>query len=444
MPQNGIFIMFTYEDSLKYLNSFVNYEHTGLDRSGKAFNLEKVRRLLEIMGRPQDSYDSVHVTGTKGKGSTCAFISSILQASGGTVGLYTSPHLVSPRERIAVNGQVISKVDFAGILEKLRNFIIRSEELSGWTFFEVLTAAAMLYFKDRGVSHAVFEVGLGGRLDATNVIDPKVAVITPISFDHTNVLGGTIEEIASEKAAIVKRGSACVSAPQKPEAMIVIKERCSAVSASLSVVGEDIVCKGERMDGAGSVFDVTGMNGNYPSCETSLVGDFQPFNCALAIGVCEKLLGSGLTPEAVYGGVSRAFIPGRMEILGRAPLVMIDGAHNVASMERLTHSVKSIFKYGKLIVIAGFSQDKDIKGMCGILSSLADKIVLTRAEVGRAADPYILRGYFKGGDITAVTSGVKEALGVAFSIADKNDMILIAGSFFVIGEARKLLVGGEE
>ncbi len=438
--------MLTYSDSLEYLDSFTNYERVGLDRAKKEFDLGKVRRLLAAAGDPQRSYISVHVAGTKGKGSVCAYVSSILTESGSRTGLYTSPHLVSPRERIAVDGEMITKKEFADAVSWLKGTVESSGPGEDWTYFELLTVMAMEYFRRRSVTHAVFEVGVGGRLDATNVIEPAVAAITPISFDHTNVLGRSIGEIAGEKAAVIKDRSVCVSAPQRPEAMEVIEKRCAEKNAPLTVVGRHLEYVTKEADILGSVFDVKGTLAEYKDCRTTLAGDFQPLNAATAIGVCEKLLGAkGLSPAAVCKGIGKAFIPGRMEVLGREPFLIIDGAHNEESAERLCSSVKNIHAGGKVILIAGFSRDKDIAGICRTFGELSNTVIITRSSSPRAADPYVVRGYFRGRDKDIeVTGDVKEALGLALSKAGKKDMILATGSFFVIGEIRKLLVGGDE
>lgn len=438
--------MFTYSNAIKYLDSFTNYERIGLDRAKKEFDLGKVRQLLAVAGDPQRAYVPVHVAGTKGKGSVCAYISSIFTESGARTGLYTSPHLVSPRERIAVDGEIISKKDFADSVSWLKDAVESLGPGGDWTYFELLTVMAMEYFRKRAVDHAVFEVGVGGRLDATNVIEPAVAAITPISFDHMNVLGRSIEEIAREKAAVIKDRTACVSAPQRPEAMDVIEKRCAEKNATLTVVGKHLEYVTGEADIFGSVFDVKGALAEYKDCRTSLAGDFQPLNAAIAIGVCEKVLGAErLSGPAVKRGIGKAFIPGRMEVLGREPLLIIDGAHNEESAEKLCSSVKKINTAGKVILIAGFSRDKDIAGMCRAFGELSDTVIITRSSSPRAADPYVVRGYFRLRDKeVAVTGDVKEALGLALSKAGKKDMILVTGSFFVIGEVRKMLVGGDE
>lgn len=436
-------IMFTYADSLKYLDSFVNYERLGLSHAKKEFDLGKIRKFLEDIGSPQRGYTSVHVAGTKGKGSVATFVSSIIHSAGHSVGLFTSPHLITPRERIAVNGEMISEDDLAVCVSELKILIEKYPSPGDWTYFELLTVLAMMYFKKRGTEYAVFEVGVGGRLDATNVIEPKVAVITPVSYDHMNVLGTSLSQIAAEKAAIIKKGSVCVTAEQRPAVIKEIKIKCAENNVPLLLVGKDINFRVLSMDDKGSIFNVMTPRGVYEKARTLLAGDFQPANAALAIGVCEELFkDNGLDAAAVRRGIGAAYIPGRIEILARKPLVVIDAAHNEVSAERLKYSVERIFKYDRLILIAGFSNDKDIRSMCRVLGGLTDNIILTKAALARAADPYIVRGYFRGKDVT-VTTDIREALGLALSMAREKDMILATGSFFVIGEVRKMLTKDE-
>jgi len=403
-----------YKQALKYLDSFINYEQIGLDNPGMDLDPGRLRNVLKRMKDPHRDYPCVHVAGTKGKGSVCAFTSSILEKSGYRVGLFTSPHLVTVRERIKINGRIIGKSDLAGVVERLKEYIdprVVGKEL---TYFEVLTLAAILYFSLQKVDYAVFEVGMGGRLDATNVIDAKVCGISPVSYS-----------------------------PQRQPALRVIKDRCRDEDASLSLVGKDITCSTLHLDEKGSCVDIAGLNGYYEKCRINMPGDFQPSNCATAVGICEQLLGAkGIDEDALKKGISSAFIPGRMEVICRRPLVVIDGAQNGDSAERLKYSVEQIFKYDRLILLLGFSRDKDIKTVCRHLVPVADEVVLTRASVDRAADPHLIRGYIKGKSVR-ITSDVKEALGVAFSRAGKNDMILATGSFFVIGEVRGLLVGAQ-
>jgi dihydrofolate synthase/folylpolyglutamate synthase len=430
--------MQAYIDTLKYLESLTNYELTGLDPAGKEFDLGKLRKVLEEAGNPHRSFRSIHVAGTKGKGSICSFASSILKEAGYKVGLFTSPHLVNVRERIKVNGEAISKADFSSVINRLKEHAGQSNPKE-FTFFELLTLAAILYFSEKKVDYAVFEVGLGGRLDATNIIDAEICGISPISYDHTNILGGTIEAITGEKAAIIKRGARCVSSPQRDAALSILKDKCLQEEAPLSLVGKDITLGITRLERDGSSFNVRGKKRRYKDCRINMPGHFQPVNCATAIGICEELLTSeGLTEGAVKKGIESAFLPGRLEIISREPLIVIDGAQNEESAQCLKESIERIFRRKRLVLILGLSKDKDIKGVCRQLTSLADEVILTKASVERAADPLLVRGYIKGKP-AKVTRDTKEALGIAFSKAGKDDMILATGSFYVIAEIRKLI-----
>ena len=427
--------MKTYKEALDHLNSLTNYERTGFAPGTKVFDLDKLRRILKRLGDPRTGYRRIHVAGTKGKGSICSFTSSILKESGYRTGLFTSPHLDDVRERIKIDGENITGDDFAEVLGILENYIA-GEEL---TYFEVCTLMAVLHFGMKKVDFAVFETGLGGRWDATNIVDAEVCGISPVSYDHTDILGSELEDIAREKAAIVKKGSACVSSAQREEVLDVIGERCAEVDASLALVGKDITYEVRDIGQEGSSFSVYGRENTYEECRTEMPGRFQVANCAAAVGICEKALKSSADAVRFKKGIRSAFIPGRMEVLYRRPLVVIDGAQNGDSAMQLKYSVEQIFKYDRLVLLLGLSKDKDIKSVCHWLAPIADEIVLTRASVSRAADPDIIRGYIKGKPVS-VTGDVKEALGTAFRLAGRDDMILATGSFFVAGEVRNLLM----
>ncbi|MDP8299670.1 MAG: folylpolyglutamate synthase/dihydrofolate synthase family protein [Candidatus Tantalella remota] len=434
--------MRSYKETLDYLDSFVNYEIVGLDGIKEKFDLGKLHDALRSVGDPHKDYKCVHVAGTKGKGSVCVFTSVILQGEGHSVGLFTSPHLVDPKERIRVNGDEITEEELTSAATVLRDSIEGGTER--FTYFEIYTMIAMLHFSIKKVDFAVFEVGLGGQLDSTNVIDAKVCGISPISYDHMNVLGNSLGEIATEKAGIIKKGAHCVSAPQTEDAMDVIRERCADQDATLSVVGEDITYKIISMDAEGSKFDVRTPKGTYENCRTVMPGDFQAMNCAVAISLAEQALGGReLDMGKLTDSLSRAFLPGRMEVLATKPFIVIDGAQNGDSSRCLKYSVEQIFKYDRLILLFGISKDKDIKSTCRELGPVADEIILTRAAVDRAADPHLVRGFFKGKSVK-VTRDVKEALGLALKAAGKRDIILATGSFFVAGEVRELVLGTQE
>ncbi len=427
-----------YEDVIRYLNSFQNFEISGFDGFTKKLDLSRVFKALERMGRPDRDYRSIHVAGTKGKGSVCAYTASILCEAGYKVGMYTSPHLRDVLERIKIDDKEINKDDLIEAVSNVERVV--GKDSGDFTYFEILTLAAISVFSLRNVDIAVFETGLGGRLDATNVIEPEVTGITPISFDHTDVLGGTIEKIASEKAGIIKNGMVCVLAPQDGKASRVIEDTCSIRKSGLLYVGKEITYKIKDKGPGGSVFDLRTPVREYKGCRTGMPGFLQVMNAAQAVSMCEQLLKDELSESAVKTGIEKTFIPGRLEILSRDPLLLIDGAHNADSAEKLKYSVEQIFKYDKLILLLGLSKGKDIAGVCSVMGKLADHLILTRSGSERAVDPHILRGYFKGRGAD-ITGDVKEALGLALFKAGKKDLILAAGSFYVIGEVRTLVMG---
>ena len=436
----------TYPEALQYLNSFIDYERQSRYNYNKAFELGRMRRLARLLGNPHEEIRSIHVAGTKGKGSTSAIIQSILTQAGFKTGLYTSPHLVSFRERIRIGGSLITEEDVGRILEKVRS---ATEELDdeGLSFFEVYTALAYLYFKEKRCDFAVYETGLGGRLDATNIIEPLVSVITPISYEHTDKLGTTLRQIASEKGGIIKEGGICVLAPQEKEALGALEKICEAKKARIILVGRDVRARELSSDEEKEAFSVSGMSAEYPRLEMRLLGSHQVLNASTAIAAVETLRGHGIEISAgdIRKGIAAAVWPGRLEIVSREPFVALDGAQNRASADALASAVKKIFrgrgKYKNLILVLGVSKDKDIKGILDELLPIADRVILTKSKiVERAAEPSAIRELMGGRAGEAIlTANVKEAMEKAFSKAGKEDLILITGSLFVVGEVIELL-----
>ena len=428
--------MKTYDDALKYLDSFCNYEKKGFDGLSEKIDLARIKDALKKLGEPDKAYKAVHIAGTKGKGSTSAFTSSILKEHGLKVGEYTSPHLVDFRERIKVGGRIIPEEDFLKALREV------SPVLAGeFTYFEVLTLLAIFYFAKEKIDIAVFETGLGGRLDATNVLEADIYGISPISYDHMEVLGETLEEISREKAAIIKKGSKCISSPQKASALKVIKKKCTTRGVPLRLLGEDITWEIKEMHEEGTLLEVKTARNNYPELKITMPGEFQAENASMALGICEEILpltGKEMDGDAVKRGLKEAFLPGRMEVVSKNPLIVLDGLQNSSSAERVKYSVEHIFKYDKLILLLGLSKNKDAKGVCRALGPLSERVILTRAQIERAMDPDVIRGYVTGGK-AQVTRDSKEALGLALKEAGEKDMILVAGSFYLAGEVKKLL-----
>ncbi len=421
-----------YPEVIRYLESFINYEEIPAYPYKESLKLERIKGFLNLIGNPQHSLKSIHVAGTKGKGSTCAFITYILREAGFKVGLYTSPHLSDFRERIRIlntqysrrNTQcdfegMIAKKDLVRLVEELKPAIEkynRTLKYGPLSFFEVYTAIAFIYFKERKTDFVVLETGLGGRLDATNTAKPLVCAITPISLEHTQKLGNTLEEIAREKAGIIKSSQAIVvSASQEKEARSVIRKRCKGYGAEL--------------------FEIT--KNKYQRFKIKLLGEHQQINANVAVEVIKALRNYNIhvSSDAIRKGLLSTVWPGRCEVVSKSPLVILDGAQNVASAQALKETIKDSFRYKKLILILGISNDKDIKGVCNELSDLADVIILTKANNSRATETKILAEYFKGKGIEE-TNNVKEALKLAKRIAHKEDLILVTGSLFVVGEAR--------
>lgn len=432
----------TYTQALRYLDSFTNYEKKGEYDYRKSFGLERITRLSALLGDPQKGIRSVHVAGTKGKGSTAAIIFSILRSSGYRTGLYTSPHLASFRERIRIGDDLISESEIGRLTDTVKGAVDRmpGEPLS---FFELYTALAYLYFEEKAVDIAVYETGMGGRLDATNIITPLVSVITPISYEHTDKLGRSLSRIAFEKGGIIKKGVACVSSPQPPEAEAEIRKICRERGSGLVLVGRDVHYRELRADDEKEVFDVAGRCGCYNELEMKLLGSHQVVNAAVAIAAIEALRGHGIviSSDALRKGVADARWEGRLEVAGRKPYVILDGAQNRASANAVSAAVRKIFKYRRLHLVLGACRDKDIDGILEELLPISEDIVLTKADIpDRALEPEIMKRLIGGEKKVVLTTNVKEAMESALALADPDDLILVTGSLFVVGEARALLI----
>jgi dihydrofolate synthase/folylpolyglutamate synthase len=438
--------MFTYQQALDYIYSFIDQEKLQPDKySPRRFDLTNMHALMGMLGDPHNRLQAVHVAGTKGKGSTCAMIASVLQAAGYRAGLFTQPHLHTFRERIQIDGRLISEEDMVTLLEKQRPSI---EELSDPSTFEIMTALAFQYFAEQEVDFAVIETGLGGRLDTTNVLDPLVSVITSISYDHTYILGNTLEEIAGEKAGIIKEGKPVVCAPQRPEAQKVIADTCRARNAPLVLVGQEWLWERTEtnMEGQGlrltcQMPDAAGLMSGGASEEfwVPFLGSYQLINATTAVATLDQLYRQGvdISLEQVREGLRFARWPGRLEILSRNPLLVMDGAHNVDSVRRMTRTLTEDLPFDRLIVVAGFSADKDIAGMMDELASRADEVVLTKSIHPRAADPeQVAKQYADTRTHITTVEDVPAALWFALQKARPEDLVCVTGSLFVVAEAR--------
>jgi len=434
--------MMTYNEAIKYIESFIDYEKMIAPYDPFGWKLDRVEKLLEPLGNPHLDLKVIHVAGTKGKGSTSVMIASILREAGFKVGLYTSPHLVTFRERISINDEMISEKQVCEMVELVRPHVKelrdKEDEIGNISFFDVYTALAMLFFKQEKVDFTVLEVGMGGRLDATNVVNPLVSVITQISYDHMLSLGNTLTAIAGEKAGIIKDNGYVVTSPQEPDAMKVIEETCAEKKARLFEVGKDITYK--KIED--NKFDVTGISGAYHNLGVSLLGEHQIINSTTAIGALECLSfhGTNITEESIRKGLAGIKWHARVDVVKRDPVIIIDVAHNAASAKALREAIESNFKYDRLILILGISLHKDIKGMGEYLCPIADDVILTRVSNPRAMKPEEMKvelSDFREDFI--ITQDVKSALAKAQAIAKPNDLICITGSVYLAGEAIQIL-----
>jgi len=431
-----------YQAALDYVLSFADYERAS--RSAVVFDLRRMEMLLERLGSPDVGAIPIHVAGTKGKGSTAAMIASILTRAGYKTGLYTSPHLHSFTERIQVDRMPIAEDEFAHLVEILKPEVEAVNEFGAFgqlTTFELLTALAFAYFKGRGVDFQVLETGLGGRLDATNVVKPGVCVITSISFDHTEVLGDTLAQIAREKAGIIKPGSMVVSSPQPPEAMAVIEGVCREQAARLVKVGSDVTWERRAFSNEGQSFQLKGLKGDY-NLSLALLGEYQLENAATAVTAVEVLGERGVVvgTENIASGLMQVHWLGRLQVLRREPWFIVDCAHNAYSAKRLAEALRQYFDFGQAVLILGISSDKDIDGMVTELTPLAGTVIVTSAQHPRALEPARLAAKFsRRGIIPEVVGDVTSAVDLALARARPEDLICATGSIFVVAEVMEYL-----
>ncbi|HOT92255.1 MAG TPA: folylpolyglutamate synthase/dihydrofolate synthase family protein [Anaerolineae bacterium] len=430
-----------YHQALRYLYGLVDYEKRRIEHySPREFKLERVFAFMEKLGNPHRAYPTLHIAGTKGKGSVSAMLAAVAQAAGLRTALYTSPHLHTYRERIQINGEPIPRDSLAALLTEIRPAI---ESIEGLTLFEATTGLAFLYFARQNVDIGVIEVGLGGRLDATNVVIPEVSIITSLSLDHTHVLGSTVTEIAREKGGIIKPGVPVISAPQEPQALAVLRAIAAEQAAPLTVVGQDWTWESLHYDlegqtmathrvGAASDFD-----GRYA---LSLLGDFQQENAMVAIAALEALQATGhswATPQVAHAGLKRAQWPGRMEILQRDPPIVIDCAHNPYSAQTLVHSLARWFPGIRWNLIFGSSTDKDIDGVLQALLPISEHVLVTHSYHPRATAPEVLAQKCALLDKTAeIVASPAAALELAREQLEPGQGILATGSIFLVADVR--------
>jgi dihydrofolate synthase/folylpolyglutamate synthase len=442
----------SYKQAKDFLLQTIDYEKlTQYKYNTSSFDLKRMVEMMSFAGNPHKKRRCVHITGTKGKGSTSIIIASILKELGLKTGLFTSPHLIYLEERMKVNDRMISQKMFVELINRLKPFIdrimVKTPALMP-TFFEIVTAIAFLYFERKKVDISVLEVGMGGRLDSTNIILPEISVITPVGYDHTARLGHTLDRIAYEKAGIIKEGVPVISSAQEPEALSVISKTCKEKNARLYLVGKDILInniKATKRNGIyGTGCEIQTWKNKYKNIFLPMVGRHQVENCATAIGSLEVLSENGVIKtdnEMVINALAKVKCPARIEVISKSPLIILDTAHTVSSMKILRESIKENFSFKKLIVVIGLSADKDIEGILKEIACVADGLILTRTGNPREAEPEQMavtakRFYRKK---PMVIEDIDEALKEARRIAKKDDLICITGSFFLAGKMKTLL-----
>ena len=460
-----------YRSALRRLLQLVDLERvTPSTRKRVRYNLRRMEALLSRLGNPQMGIPTVHVAGTKGKGSASAICASVLSHQGYRTGLYTSPHLHTFRERIRLDSTPVAEEEFASLVEEVwpdLEWVSHNEEYGEVTMFEALTAMAFCHFRAKA-DFQVLEVGLGGRLDTTNLASPDVCAITSLSLDHTLILGDTIELVSAEKAGIIKPGIPVVTSPQVPEAMAVIESACQEQGAQLFKVGKDLSWREGPRGPDGQSLEVFGRLGNY-ELWTPLLGDYQLENATTAVGIIEVLRESGfeVSGRALEEGFRRVCWPCRMEVLGRSPLIVCDGAHNPYSAARLRDSLPRYFDYRRVVLIVGVSRDKNLEGIVEELAGLFypdqqaasndslalrnatsgtqnKSIIVTRSRHPRAASTAAVAKAFIGQNLEVMqVEGVDSAVARALEDAREDDLVLATGSLFVAAEAREAIKGIE-
>lgn len=443
-------IIKTYDQALDFIYSRIDFSFTKQQRySEEVFNLDRMRNFMHLLNDPQNSYKTIHVAGTKGKGSISAMIASVLSTEGYRTGFYSSPHMIEFTERIQVDGKKIPENDFVEIVNKLYPYV---QETDGLTTFELTTAIAFQYFKERKIDFGVIEVGLGGRLDATNIIHPELSVIASISMDHMNILGNTIEAIAGEKAGIIKENVPVIVSPQKPSVLNVFDEFSEKNKTILVKTGEILEFTDQSSDLSNQTFNLI-----YPESILSeekilkkkqirlklpLLGKHQMENAGTAFVTLQVLKEKGIeiSDQAIKDGFKNVYWPGRFEILNKTPYLIIDAAHNFESSQRLVETIQELFPQKKVTLLFGASEDKDIKGMLNNFSQIANQIILTKSTHPRAAQPNVMKttAADKLSCKIITINRIDQALNYALKHAKKNDIILASGSIFIAAAIREL------
>jgi len=429
-----------YEDAIAYLKNLTKF--------GINLGLERIKALLAAIGNPEQHLKVIHIGGTNGKGSTCALLSSVLQQAGYSVGMFVSPHLHDYRERISINGELISQADVAEGIKKLKPALdkIVAAGVEHPTEFEVSTALALNYFAARQPDFVLLEVGLGGEIDSTNVVTPLVAVITSVAFDHMDYLGNTLAEIAAVKAGIIKQGIPVVAAVDDPEAFEVIRKKAETKAARLIRIGQHV----RYQKVAPNMMDYLGLSLSLKGLEVSLFGDHQLDNASKALAVCEILreeYAVDIPEKAIREGLKKAYWPGRLELISTAPKILLDGAHNVQGMQSLakalTDYAPSYYRRNKLILCLGMLADKERAKALAVIAPLASQIIVTRPNSARAGDWQqlgLLAENYVGRDNVLVIEDPVLAVKEALKRLQKEDMLVVTGSFYMLGPVREYLL----
>jgi len=438
----------TYQQALAYLFDKTDYERQQkLRYNVTTFDLKRMNLLLKGLGDPHKKTKMIHIAGTKGKGSTATMLAKMMEANGYSVGLYTSPHVLSLHERIAINSEMIDKKTMLELLNRLHPVIeklINSDDAP--TFFEIMTAMAFLHFADNKVDIAIIETGLGGRLDSTNVVDPQLVGITSISIDHQNLLGTSIDSIAKEKAGVIKKGIPVVTVQQEPAAMRVLKKLAVSQKAPLAITGKDIDFsyrfESSREHGPHTRICLTTPSSRFEHLRVPLPGEHQAINCGLALAMLDNLKNQGykIDDQKAVTGLSEVKLSGRMEIVCEDPRILIDAAHNAASVRALIQAIGQHVPYDSMIIIFGCNNDKDVRGMLTELQFGADKVIFTRSNSPKAVFPSELADMYTElcGKMCQTALSLKEAIRVAGNAVSREDLICVTGSFYLVGQTKQM------
>lgn len=437
----------TYRSALNYLKGLTNFEETPrLRYDEKRFNLDRMKKILAALDHPEKKMRVVHIAGTKGKGSTATMVACMLRKCGYKVGLYTSPHVLSVLERMSVDGERPTEQDFAKTMARVAAATKKAyTKTNPPTYFEIVTAVALLWFADQQVEVAVVEAGLGGRLDSTNVVQPEVCGITSISYDHTGQLGTTLTSIAQEKAGIIKKGIPVISAPQKPEVAQILTDAAEKMGAPLHIPGQDsqfsFRFESSRELGPHTRLSLTTSRSKFEHLHVPLPGEHQAINCSVALSMMDALKSRGfnIDDQRAIEGLADVRMSGRMEQVSDEPRVLVDGAHNASSVEALMRAIGQSVPYDSMIVIFACNKDKDIAGMLRHVQLGADKIIFTTANTPKSAEPSDLLAQFqeKCSKMAQAADSLEEALEIATSAITREDLICITGSFYIVGVAKR-------